>query len=148
MIAKQKLEVGEKVIDFFRKVFHHNKSQDKNNKLTHRYLHFIIFVYFQQAIRNECVQVIVRCRPMSNKEKAGAFQQVVEVYPARGVIEILNPSEREATRENKKTFTYDAVYNANSTQQSIYDEVIRPLVSSVLEGFNGCVFGMNENNHQ
>lgn len=80
---------------------------------------------------------------MSNKEKAGAFQQVVEVYPARGVIEILNPSEREATRENKKTFTYDAVYNANSTQQSIYDEVIRPLVSSVLEGFNGCVFGMN-----
>ena len=92
-----------------------------------------------QAIRNECVQVIVRCRPMSNKEKAGAFQQVVDVYDKRGVIEIINPSE--PTRENKKMFTYDAVYNANSTQQSIYDEVVRPLVSSVLEGFNGCVFG-------
>ena len=76
---------------------------------------------------------------MSNKEKAGAFQQVVDVYDKRGVIEIINPSE--PTRENKKMFTYDAVYNANSTQQSIYDEVVRPLVSSVLEGFNGCVFG-------
>lgn len=92
-----------------------------------------------QAIRNECVQVIVRSRPLSNKEKASAYQQVVEVYPNRGVIEILNPNE--TTRENKKMFTYDAVYNASSTQQNIYDEVIRPLVSSVLEGFNGCVFG-------
>lgn len=85
------------------------------------------------------MQVIVRCRPLSNKEKAGAFQQVVEVYPQRGVIEILNPTE--TTRENKKMFTYDAVYNAISTQQSIYDEVIRPLVASVCDGFNGCVFG-------
>lgn len=76
---------------------------------------------------------------MSNKEKASAFQQVVEVYPQRGVIEILNPSE--TSRENKKMFTYDAVYNASSTQQSIYDEVIRPLVAATLEGFNGCVFG-------
>lgn len=83
--------------------------------------------------------MIVRCRPLSNKEKASAFQEVVDIYPNRGVIEILNPSE--TTRENKKMFTYDAVYNANSTQQSIYDEVVRPLVSSVLEGFNGCVFG-------
>ncbi|CRK95795.1 CLUMA_CG009252, isoform A [Clunio marinus] len=94
------------------------------------------------AIRNECVQVIVRCRPLSNKEKAGAYQQVVEVYPNRGVIEILNPTE--TTRENKKMFTYDAVYNAISTQQNIYDEVIRPLVSSVLEGFNGCVFAYGQ----
>lgn len=81
---------------------------------------------------------------MSNKEKAGAFQQVVDVYDKRGVIEIQNPSE--PTRENKKMFTYDAVYNANSTQQSIYDEVVRPLVSSVLEGFNGCVFGKVKRN--
>ncbi len=88
-----------------------------------------------QAIRNECVQVIVRSRPLSNKEKAGAFQTVVEVFPNRGVIEILNPNE--ATKENKKTFTYDAVYNEQASQQAIYDEVVRPLVSSVLEGFNG-----------
>lgn len=72
---------------------------------------------------------------MSNKEKASAFQQVVEVFPNRGVIEIFNPNE--TTKENKKTFTYDAVYNEQASQQAIYDEVVRPLVSSVLEGFNG-----------
>lgn len=77
----------------------------------------------------------MRCRPLSNKEKAGAYRTVVDVFPNRGVIEILNPNE--ATKENKKTFTYDAVYNEQANQQTIYDEVVRPLVSSVLEGFNG-----------
>lgn len=31
-----------------------------------------------------------------------------------------------------------------STQQDIYDEVVRPLVSSVLEGFNCCVFAYGQ----
>lgn len=77
----------------------------------------------------------MRCRPLSNKEKAGAYQHVVEVFPNRGVIEICNPNE--TTKENKKMFTYDAVYNDQAGQQAIYDEVVRPLVASVLEGFNG-----------
>lgn len=92
--------------------------------------------------KNECVQVVVRCRPLNNKEQAGNFQTVVDVYPSRGVIEILNCNE--ATRENKKMFTYDAVYDWNSTQQQLYDEVVRPLVYSVLEGFNGCVFAYGQ----
>lgn len=31
-----------------------------------------------------------------------------------------------------------------STQQAIYDETIRPLVASVLEGYNGCVFAYGQ----
>ncbi|XP_035895841.1 kinesin-like protein Klp68D [Anopheles stephensi] len=92
--------------------------------------------------KNECVQVVVRCRPLNNKEQTGNFQKVVDVYPSRGVIEILNCNE--ASRENKKMFTYDAVYDCLSTQQTIYDEVVRPLVSSVMEGFNGCVFAYGQ----
>ncbi|XP_058459454.1 kinesin-like protein Klp68D [Malaya genurostris] len=92
--------------------------------------------------KNECVQVVVRCRPLSNKEQAGNFQKVVDVFSSRGVIEILNCNE--TSRENKKMFTYDAVYDWSSTQQQLYDEVIRPLVYSVLEGFNGCVFAYGQ----
>uniref|UniRef100_A0A2M4AJK7 Kinesin-like protein n=1 Tax=Anopheles triannulatus TaxID=58253 RepID=A0A2M4AJK7_9DIPT len=92
--------------------------------------------------KNECVQVVVRCRPLNNKELTGNFQKVVDVYPSRGVIEILNCNE--ASRENKKMFTYDAVYDCSSTQQTIYDEVVRPLVASVMEGFNGCVFAYGQ----
>ncbi|XP_065077851.1 kinesin-like protein Klp68D [Ochlerotatus camptorhynchus] len=92
--------------------------------------------------KNECVQVVVRCRPLNNKEQAGNFQRVVDVYPSRGVIEIVNCNE--TSRENKKMFTYDAVYDWSSTQQQVYDEVVRPLVYSVMEGFNGCVFAYGQ----
>lgn len=64
---------------------------------------------FLQNIRNECVQVVVRCRPLSNKEETGNFQRVVEVFPSRGVIEVINPSE--PIKDNRKMFTYDAVYD-------------------------------------
>lgn len=94
------------------------------------------------STKNECVQVVVRCRPLNNKELTGNFQKVVDVFPSRGVIEILNCNE--ASRENKKMFTYDAVYDCISTQQTIYDEVVRPLVASVMEGFNGCVFAYGQ----
>lgn len=108
----------------------------------------MLFFYFRlQAVRNECVQVIVRCRPLSNKENTGEYQQIVDVYPNRGVIEIIKndgSSGSETSRENKKMFTYDAVYDSSSSQQAIYDEVVRPLVSSVLEGFNGCVFAYGQ----
>lgn len=32
----------------------------------------------------------------------------------------------------------------SSTQQNIYDETVRPLVASVLEGYNGCVFAYGQ----
>lgn len=32
----------------------------------------------------------------------------------------------------------------SSTQQSLYDETVRPLVASVMEGFNGCVFAYGQ----
>ncbi|KAJ6645346.1 Kinesin-like protein Klp68D [Pseudolycoriella hygida] len=114
----------------------------------------------KNLVKNECVQVVVRCRPMSKKELennsksfsgkerstneiiGNEFKQVVDVYPNRGVIEIQNPSD--INRENPKMFTYDAVYDHRSTQQDIYDEVVRPLVSSVLEGFNCCVFAYGQ----
>lgn len=32
----------------------------------------------------------------------------------------------------------------STTQQEIYDTTVRPLVASVLEGFNGCVFAYGQ----
>lgn len=84
------------------------------------------YKYFK--VKNECVQVVVRCRPMSKRELESTpksfsskerstkddmlgneFKQVVDVYPSRGVIEIQNPGD--INRENPKMFTYDAVYD-------------------------------------
>lgn len=127
------------------------KSKNVSSKIKYFFrliIYLLLFFDFRlQAVRNECVQVIVRCRPLSNKENTGEYQQIVDVYPNRGVIEIIKndgSSGSETSRENKKMFTYDAVYDSSSSQQAIYDEVVRPLVSSVLEGFNGCVFAYGQ----
>ncbi|KAH8370985.1 hypothetical protein KR093_005862 [Drosophila rubida] len=91
---------------------------------------------------NECVQVVVRCRPMSNRERTEGSPEVVNVYPNRGVVELQNLVD--ANKEQRKVFTYDAAYDASASQTTLYHEVVFPLVSSVLEGFNGCIFAYGQ----
>ncbi|KAH8405043.1 hypothetical protein KR222_005558 [Zaprionus bogoriensis] len=91
---------------------------------------------------NECVQVVVRCRPMSNRERSEGSPEVVNVYPNRGVVELQNLVD--ANKEQRKVFTYDAAYDASASQTTLYHEVVFPLVSSVLEGFNGCIFAYGQ----
>lgn len=91
----------------------------------------------------QCVQVVVRCRPMDEKESARGFSRVVDVAPSRGVVEIRNPRE-DPSRDNIKVFTFDAVYDGQSSQQDVYEETVRPLVSSVLDGFNGTIFAYGQ----
>ncbi|TDG43981.1 hypothetical protein AWZ03_009616 [Drosophila navojoa] len=91
---------------------------------------------------NECVQVVVRCRPMSNRERTEGSPEVVNVYPNRGVVELQNLVD--ANKEQRKVFTYDAAYDAQASQTTLYHEVVFPLVSSVLEGFNGCIFAYGQ----
>ncbi|XP_025832821.1 kinesin-like protein Klp68D isoform X1 [Agrilus planipennis] len=96
-----------------------------------------------RSANNEAVQVIVRCRPISEKEKLSGCCEIVDVYPNRGVIEVKNPRAK-SDNERIKMFTYDAVYDSRSSQQCLYDEMVRPLVASVLEGYNGCVFAYGQ----
>ncbi|XP_057321320.1 kinesin-like protein KIF3B [Microplitis mediator] len=91
----------------------------------------------------QCVQVVVRCRPMDAKETSRQYSRVVEVAPSRGVVEIKNPRE-DPSKDNLKIFTFDAVYDWHSSQQDIYEETVRPLVSSVLDGFNGTIFAYGQ----
>ncbi|KAJ8729084.1 hypothetical protein PYW07_006780 [Mythimna separata] len=117
---------------------------------------------------NECVKVVVRCRPLSEREKNEGFEevkksrteqtwyerlstktpvdnkkfdarlQVVKVWPERGAVQVYNPKGQD------KMFTYDAAYDASADTQTMYDEMVRPLVASVLDGFNGCVFAYGQ----
>ncbi|KAL2736593.1 hypothetical protein V1477_013102 [Vespula maculifrons] len=94
-------------------------------------------------VATQCVQVVVRCRPMDEKETARNCVRVVDVIPSRGVVEIRHPRDDPST-DNVKVFTFDAVYDWRSTQQELYEETVRPLVSSVLDGFNGTIFAYGQ----
>ncbi|GBP91566.1 Kinesin-like protein Klp68D [Eumeta japonica] len=68
----------------------------------------------------------------------GPRPEVVRVYPERGAVQLYNPKGED------KLFTYDAAYDSTATTAAIYDEMVRPLVASVLDGFNGCVFAYGQ----
>uniref|UniRef100_A0A8D2ZF76 Kinesin-like protein n=1 Tax=Scophthalmus maximus TaxID=52904 RepID=A0A8D2ZF76_SCOMX len=92
---------------------------------------------------SELVKVVVRCRPMNEKERAAKFEPVVLVDVKLGQIIVRNPREASAS-EPPKVFTFDSVYDWNSKQIDLYDETFRPLVDSVLLGFNGTIFAYGQ----
>ncbi|OMJ67273.1 hypothetical protein SteCoe_35611 [Stentor coeruleus] len=87
----------------------------------------------------ETVKVVVRSRPLSDKETA------------RGNISILSFEKdihQIAIQEPKsglyKTFAYDSVYDTNSSQQELYDDSCFPLVESMLQGYNATIFAYGQ----
>ena len=91
----------------------------------------------------ESVKVVVRCRPMNEKERATKFERVVTVDVKLGQIIVRNPRLSSA-HEHPKVFTFDSVYDSNSKQIDLYDETFRQLVDSVLLGFNGTIFAYGQ----
>ncbi|XP_006792792.1 kinesin-like protein KIF3C isoform X2 [Neolamprologus brichardi] len=92
---------------------------------------------------SESVKVVVRCRPLSRKEESnGPAGGIVQMDLRLGQVILRNP--RAPPSEPQKTFTFDAVYDANSKQRELYDESVRPLIDSVLEGFNGTIFAYGQ----
>lgn len=92
--------------------------------------------------RSECVKVVVRCRPLQEKELKKGYERVVEMNTKRGTIEIRNP--KLPPSDPKKTFTFDTVYDWNSKQRDLYEETFRDLVDNVLQGFNGTIFAYGQ----
>ncbi|KAJ8360924.1 hypothetical protein SKAU_G00174490 [Synaphobranchus kaupii] len=91
----------------------------------------------------EAVKVVVRCRPMNKKEKVANFQRVVSVDVKLGQVMVRNPRVSSA-HDHPKVFTFDSVYDWDSKQLELYDETFRPLVDSVLLGFNGTIFAYGQ----
>uniref|UniRef100_A0A0B7ATH0 Kinesin-like protein n=1 Tax=Arion vulgaris TaxID=1028688 RepID=A0A0B7ATH0_9EUPU len=92
--------------------------------------------------RSECVKVVVRCRPLNEKEIADGHGRVVDMNVKRGVVEVKNPKSGDS--ESLKKFTFDSVYDWSSKQRDLYDETFYELVDSVLKGFNGTIFAYGQ----
>ncbi|XP_028253316.1 kinesin-like protein KIF3C [Parambassis ranga] len=92
---------------------------------------------------SESVKVVVRCRPLNRKEESnGPAGGIVQMDLRLGQVILRNP--RAPQSEPQKTFTFDAVYDPNSKQRELYDESVRPLIDSVLAGFNGTIFAYGQ----
>ena len=104
----------------------------------------------------ECVKVIVRCRPMNSKEKGLSCAKILTIDQSLLQVGISKPrilgselaagktvSEKptgDASEYEPKRFTFDGVYDDDSTQKEVYEDTAFPLLQSVFEGYNGTIF--------
>lgn len=93
------------------------------------------------ARRAERVQVVVRCRPMLEKENSEGRSNCVVVDTAGSTVQVKNLKQPE---QAPKLFTFDKTYDATSTQRQLYDDVAHPIVHSVMCGYNGTVLAYGQ----
>ncbi|XP_032666277.1 kinesin-like protein KIF3A [Odontomachus brunneus] len=90
----------------------------------------------------ENVRVVVRVRPLSSKELDSHCKNITDVDALNSEITVENPNAAQG--EPPKVFSFDAVFDTDSTQVDIYNETARPIVDKVLQGYNGTIFAYGQ----
>lgn len=88
------------------------------------------------------VKVAIRCRPLNEKEIANECKQTVFVDSMRGTASVENPNASHG--EPMKVFTFDTVFGPDCKQVDVYNEIARPIIDSVLGGYNGTIFAYGQ----
>ncbi|XP_071735388.1 kinesin-like protein KIN-14R [Rutidosis leptorrhynchoides] len=84
------------------------------------------------------IRVFCRCRPLSESETLTRCATVVDFdTAANGELGVLNSGS------TKKTFKFDRVFSPNDNQVDVFGQAL-PLVTSVLDGYNVCIFAYGQ----
>ncbi|XVE55630.1 hypothetical protein DITRI_Ditri03aG0174100 [Diplodiscus trichospermus] len=84
------------------------------------------------------IRVFCRCRPLSKEEASAGHATVVDFSAAKdGDIGILTGSS------TKKNFKFDRVYAPEADQVDVFADA-SPMVTSVLDGYNVCIFAYGQ----
>ncbi|KAK6934651.1 Calponin homology domain, partial [Dillenia turbinata] len=85
------------------------------------------------------IRVYCRVRPFLSGESDK--QSTVDYIGENGNIMIVNPNKQG--KEARRVFSFNKVFGMNVTQQQIYADT-QPLIRSVLDGFNVCIFAYGQ----
>ncbi|GER34434.1 kinesin-related protein-like [Striga asiatica] len=87
------------------------------------------------------VQVVVRCRPLTEDETKLRAPVVISCNESRREVCAL---QNIANKQMDRTFTFDKVFGLSSQQKDLYDEAVCPLVFEVIEGYNCTIFAYGQ----
>ncbi|KAG7592124.1 Kinesin motor domain [Arabidopsis thaliana x Arabidopsis arenosa] len=85
------------------------------------------------------IRVYCRVRPFLRGQ--GASKTVVEHIGDHGELVVLNPTK--PGKDGLRKFRFNKVYSPASTQAEVFSD-IKPLVRSVLDGYNVCIFAYGQ----
>lgn len=90
--------------------------------------------------KSESVKVVVRCRPLGQKEISEQCECVVNVDMDAHSIAICDPQNLK----DIKSFTFDYTYDYKASQDLIFRQTALPILESVMEGYNGTIFAYGQ----
>ncbi|KAL9322822.1 hypothetical protein ACSQ67_010875 [Phaseolus vulgaris] len=87
------------------------------------------------------VQVLVRCRPLSEDEMRLHTPVVISCNEGRREVSAV---QSIANKQIDRTFAFDKVFGPNSQQKELYEQAVSPIVYEVLEGYNCTIFAYGQ----
>nr|ADF47442.1 kinesin protein 3-like protein A [Dugesia japonica] len=88
------------------------------------------------------VKVVMRCRPLNEKELKQGCSMAAQVNELNGSITY--HQSKSSADDPPKQFTFDYRFGPNSKQVDVYNKVARRIVDSVLSGYNGTIFAYGQ----
>ncbi|XP_052179784.1 kinesin-like protein KIN-14K [Diospyros lotus] len=85
------------------------------------------------------IRVYCRIRPFLPGEEGR--ESIVEHIGENGELGVMNPSKQG--KDGRRSFKFNEVYGPATTQAEVYSD-IQPLIRSVLDGYNVCIFAYGQ----
>lgn len=99
--------------------------------------------YFEES-ENDCnIKVVCRIRPFNNKEVSIGEESCINVDNKRNLT-IKIKAESKNSKETNFPFAFDRIFDSNSTQREIFDEVGSSVIDSVMNGYNGTMMAYGQ----
>ncbi|XP_028770902.1 kinesin-like protein KIN-14S isoform X2 [Neltuma alba] len=84
------------------------------------------------------IRVFCRCRPLNESETSNGHASVVNFESSTD-----NELQVICSDSSKKQFRFDCVFRPDDNQEAVFAQT-RPIVTSVLDGFNVCIFAYGQ----
>ncbi|XP_063233147.1 kinesin heavy chain isoform X1 [Bacillus rossius redtenbacheri] len=89
----------------------------------------------REIAAEDSIRVVCRFRPLNDsEEKAGS----------KFICKFPSGSDDNCISIGSKVFLFDKVFKPNATQEKVYNEAAKSIVSDVLSGFNGTIFAYGQ----
>ncbi|XP_047340981.1 kinesin-like protein KIN-14F [Impatiens glandulifera] len=138
--TKQEIElVNSSWMEEFKRLEHHIKGLETTSSSYHQVLEENRLLYNQIQDLKGTIRVYCRVRPSLPGQNDG--QSTVDYIGENGNLMVVNPQKQG--KDARKMFNFNKVFGTNVTQEQIYKDT-QPLIRSVLDGFNVCIFAYGQ----
>ncbi|XP_060972774.1 kinesin-like protein KIN-14F [Cannabis sativa] len=125
--------------DDLRRLVYHVKHLELASNSYQKVLEENRHLYNQVQDLKGTIRVYCRVRPFLHGQSN--LQSTVDYIGENGNIMIVNPLKQG--KDSRRIFTFNKVFGTNVTQEQIYGDT-QPLVRSVLDGYNVCIFAYGQ----